>query len=150
MFARRELWLGSVCVAVGCLMKVVCIKYGRQKSEQGRESTVTEKDRAMTQTRSFLENTTKNVKKVSALRSRSSIISCHCRKKKTARTPTPSLPNEETRVTTEVRIHMYTSSYNNTCSDPKSLYSPIQNPCHFSVIISHKTFPCLISVSFYV
>ena len=41
--------------------------------------------------------------------------------------------------TSEVR------SYNNVCSRTKFLYSPIQNPCHFSVIYLHIPFPCLTS-----
>ena len=42
------------------------------------------------------------------------------------------------------------SSYNNTPSDPKFLYSPIQNPCHFLVIFFHRNIPCLISVIFFI
>ena len=41
------------------------------------------------------------------------------------------------------------SSYNNVFSDPKSLYSPIQTPCHFSVIFFHILFPRLFPVIFY-
>ena len=42
------------------------------------------------------------------------------------------------------------SSDNNVLSEPKSLYSPIQTPYHFSVIFFHKPFPRLISVIFHV
>ena len=37
----------------------------------------------------------------------------------------------------------YISSYNNTPSDPKSLYSPVQNPCHISIIFCTCHHPCL-------
>ena len=43
----------------------------------------------------------------------------------------------------------FTSSDNNTPSDPKFLYSPILNPCHFLVIFFHRNIPCLISVIFF-
>ena len=35
MYARGELWLGSVCVAVGCIMTVVCIKIWQAKVGAG-------------------------------------------------------------------------------------------------------------------
>ena len=47
-----------------------------------------------------------------------------------------------------LRIWDINSSYNNVCSDPKFLYSPILNPCHFLVIFFHRNIPCLFPVIF--
>ena len=46
------------------------------------------------------------------------------------------------------KILLKSSSYNNVCSDPKFLYSPIQNPCHFLVIFFHRNIPRLFPVIF--
>ena len=58
MFARGELWLGSVCIAVGCIMTVVCIKIWQAKVGAGQSGEHGDREGPGNDTNK--KNTTKN------------------------------------------------------------------------------------------